>query len=175
MGIIEADLPCAYKGNNNFNLTNKSPLSLLDNTPKCKEIYTKEKYDFSYTKLDTAIKTRVFKENNILNSNEKMSEEQQTYLKGDLGLFSRSFVGIKKQCFDKIKNQGNGDSIINNLLTSDENHKEIITFLQICVFVSFIALFFEGIFLKNLWKKEYFTTLIIFNFYFAIVFLCLSY
>jgi len=171
--IIEANLPCAYKGKKNFNLT-----STDDDTPKCKKVYTNEKYDFSYTKLDTAIKTRVFKENNILNANQKnqkISKEEKNYLKGDLNLFSRSFVGLNKKCFDNIKNQGNGDMIISNLLTSDENNKEIIQFLQICVFASLIALIFERIFLKNLWNHEYYTTLIIFYFYFSVVFISISY
>merc|ERR1712151_1053463 len=81
----------------------------------------------------------------------------------------------KLNFFNKIKKSNKGDMIINNLLNSDEIIIEIITFLQICAFVSFITLFFEAILLNNLWKKGYFTTLIVFYFYFAIIYICLSF
>lgn len=174
--IVESSLPCAYKGKNqskSFPFSN----SESDSGTECQEVFTRDRYDLTYNKLDSMKKSLAFKENNITRpfENKELSQKEKNNLRGDISLFSRSFIGLKKNCFDKIKKNGTGDILISNLLTSDDMKKEFISFLQICLFIGLLSLFLNKYFIQGLWKKGYYLTLIIFHTYFSIIFFTLNY
>lgn len=167
--MVQSNLPCAYKGNEIFNSTNY-PLSKNSKSPNCKPEFTNETYDNSFIELDSYEKSKIFAENNITSAINTLPGTKNYSINGDYKLFYRSYVGLKKKCFDSVKSNGKINLMISNFLQSENLINEIIRNLDFCLLVNILALVSELIILRYLIDKNYEISLMVMYVCFIVIY-----